>query len=106
MGMRKYRRSIAKARMKEMGLEHVNKNMGLGISRAKLREAFRCMGKKSREELRKHMQEAPIWRRILTGDLAKQYWAAKRRLKMTGFHHLNRKRNKVCLKILYYRVIS
>ena len=86
MGMRKYRRSIAKARMKEMGLEHVNKKMGLGITRANLREAFRCMGKKNREELRRHMLEAPFWRRILTGDLAKKYWAEKRRREKIGFY--------------------
>ena len=73
MGMRKYYRSIAKARMAEMSMDHINEKMGLHISRAKLREAFRCMGKKNRAELRRELLTKPIWRRVLFGDLAARY---------------------------------
>ena len=79
MGMRKYMRSIAKARLAEMGAEHIHKRMGLQMSRAKIREAFRCLSRKNRVAFRREMQTRPHWRRVLFGDLAKQYWAEKHR---------------------------
>ncbi len=85
MGMRKYYRSIAKARMAEMGIEHVNEKMGLHISRAKLREAFRCMGKKNRAELRQDLRTKAIWRRVLFGDLAKKLNKEKQRKERRAF---------------------
>lgn len=79
MGMRKYRRAIAKARMADMGIDRINRKMGLQISSANLKEAWRCMGKKKRAELWRELQTRPLWRRVLTGDLAKTYWKEKRR---------------------------
>lgn len=85
MGMRKYYRTIAKARMAEMGMDHINKKMGLHISRAKLREAFRCMGKKNRAELRQDLRTKPIWRRVLFGDMAKKLTEEKKRKERRAF---------------------
>lgn len=45
MGMRKYCREIARDRLRCMGADHVNRKMGFDISRAKLAEAFRLLGR-------------------------------------------------------------
>lgn len=85
MGMRKYKRSIAKARLAEMGVDRINRKMGLGITKTQLKEAWRCMGKKKRAERWRELQTRPLWRRVLTGDLAKMYWNEKRRKERLAF---------------------
>ena len=60
MGIRTIERQIAKARMKAMGVGNVNKKMSAA----------------RRDEDGKR-KELPIWRRVLTGDLAKQGLAAQ-----------------------------
>ena len=77
MGMRKYCRAIAKDRMRALGAGSINTHMGLHISRAKLREAFRCMGKEKRKLLREELRTKPVWRRVLWGDVAKDAWYAQ-----------------------------
>ena len=69
MGMRKYCREIARDRLRCMGADHVNSKMGFGISRAKLAEAFRLLGRENRKKLRESLRSA-MWRRVLWGDLA------------------------------------
>ena len=80
MGMRKYRRSITKYRLAVIGIERIDRKMGPGIPRSNLKEAWRCMGKKKRADLWHELQTRPLWRRVLTGDLAQAYWREKRRL--------------------------
>lgn len=73
MGIRKYRRQIARECLEYLGMERINKRFGLQISRSKLREAFRCMGRENRAKLWKALREKPLWRRALWGDLARKY---------------------------------
>ena len=77
MGMRKYQRAIAKDRLRAMGCERINKHMGLQLNRAKLREAFRCLGKEKRRQLREGLRTKPLWKRVLWGDLKKDAWYAQ-----------------------------
>ncbi len=78
MGMRKYMRSIAKARLAEMGVDHVNKRMVGSIRSASNRRRQRTRNNRRfwKDYLR---SREPAWRRILFGDMAKQYWAEKHR---------------------------
>ena len=71
MGMRKYQRAIAKDRLRAMGAGRINKHMGLQLNRAKLRDAFRCLGKEKRRQLREELRTKPLWKRVLWGDLKK-----------------------------------
>lgn len=77
MGMRKYCRAIAKDRLRALGAGQINKHMGLHISRAKLREAFRCLGKEKRKQLREDLRTKPVWKRVLWGDVKKDAWFAQ-----------------------------
>lgn len=77
MGMRKYYRAIAKDRIRALGGERINRHMGLHISRAKLREAFRCMGERKKKLLREELMTKPLWKRVMWGDLEKDGWYAQ-----------------------------
>lgn len=67
--MRKYRRLIAKARMKALGIRNPNRRMRQGLSNRKNRSLQRTMqGRRLLEKIRE--KEPALWRRVLTGDLA------------------------------------
>ena len=68
MGMRKYYRAIARDRLRAMGVERINKQMGLHINNNQLREAFRNMGKEKKRQLREELRTKPMWRRVLWGN--------------------------------------
>lgn len=71
MGMRKYRRAIAKARMKAMGVKSNQLGSGIMPQRNTLRKLMRYRhGRKYLDFLRK--EKPPRWRRVTTGDLAKE----------------------------------
>lgn len=91
MGMRKYCRTIAKDRLRAMGGDRINDHMGLHINRAKLREAFRCMGKEKRKELREDLRTKALWKRVLWGDLKKDAWYAQVGKYMNTRGHVRRK---------------
>ena len=70
--MRRLKRSIAKARLAEMGADHINKKFSFHASNAKVRRLQKR--RKGRQLLAKaREQEIPVWRRILYGDLAAMY---------------------------------
>lgn len=78
MGMRKYYRAIAKDRLRAMGVERINKQMGIHIDNKQLREAFRHMGKEKKRQLREELLPTkPMWRRVLWGNLKKDAWNAQ-----------------------------
>ena len=78
MGIRQLERSIAKARLKDMGVEHVNKRMGFHMSNAKVSKLMkRKNGRKLLAKVRE--TDVPVWKRILYGDLAKMYMQEKKR---------------------------
>lgn len=69
MSQRASVRRIAKARLHAMGVPHVNKVMGLGLSQSKNRKLQRTFaGRRLLKKLQdKHI---PVWRRVTTGSLA------------------------------------
>lgn len=70
--MRELYRSIARQRLKDMGVQHVNKHFGYGIPHSYERKLQKNPAKY--EEAQKARQKKPpIWRRVLWGDLAKMY---------------------------------
>ena len=72
MGLRKYEREIARNRMMEMGIGKVNKRMGYSMKPSLNRKWQRTYkGKKKFVFLHKNL---PMWKRILYGDLAEEYW--------------------------------
>ena len=72
MGIRRFERSIAKARLAEMGVEHINKRFSFHMSNAKVRKLQKR--RKGRSFLDKILAgDIPVWRRILYGDLAGMY---------------------------------
>ena len=76
MGLRELQRSVAKARLKAMGVPHVNKVMGLGMSHTMNRNLQRTASGRARlAEIQKKHQ--PIWRRVTTGSLAKDGYRAQ-----------------------------
>ncbi len=69
-------RFIAKARLHAMGVPHVNKVMGLGLSNSKNRRMQRTyVGQKQLAYIQKKHQ--PVWRRVTTGSLAKDGYNAQ-----------------------------
>jgi hypothetical protein len=69
-------RSIAKARLQAMGVPHVNKVMGLGLSNSKNRRMQRTsQGRKQLANIQK--KHIPVWRRVTTGSLAREGFKAQ-----------------------------
>lgn len=76
MSQRASIRAIAKARLHAMGVPHVNKVMGLGLSNTKNRRMQRTsQGQKLLLKLQKTHQ--PVWRRVTSGSLAKDGYRAQ-----------------------------
>lgn len=76
MSQRASVRAIAKARLQAMGVPHVNKVMGLGISNSRNRKLQKTsQGRKLLDKI--HKQHIPVWRRVTTGSLAKDGYRAQ-----------------------------
>jgi len=76
MGMRKYYRSIAKARMKAMGVKPSMLNSGIMPHGGRLRKLERGQsGRKYLQKLRE--KKVARWRRVLFGDLADDAYKAQ-----------------------------
>lgn len=76
MSQRSMVRSIAKARLEAMGVPHVNKVMGLGLSHTKNRRLQKTFtGRKFLDKIRK--DHIPVWRRVTCGSLAKDGYRAQ-----------------------------
>lgn len=76
MSQRSLVRSIAKARLKAMGIPHVNKIIGLGMSHTKncnLQRTF--IGRKLLDKI--HEDHISVWRRVTSGSLAKAGYRAQ-----------------------------
>ena len=62
-------RTIAKARLKAMGVPHVNKIMGMGLPHTRNQNMQRTsQGRKQLAGLQEIHQ--PVWRRVTTGSLS------------------------------------
>lgn len=72
MGLRKYKREIARNRMAEIGIDEVNKRMGYSMKPSLNRKWQRTY--KGKKKFALLHQNLPVWRRILYGDLAEEYW--------------------------------
>lgn len=72
MGIRSLERSVAKSRMRCMGIGQVNKKMGFHLPNSKARRWHRTGSGRSKfyELYGPNGKYQPIWRRVLTGDLA------------------------------------
>lgn len=76
MSQRSLIRAIAKARLQAMGVPHVNRVMGLGLSHTRNQNMQRTtQGRKLLTKLRKW--HVPVWRRVTTGSLAKDGYRAQ-----------------------------
>lgn len=76
MSQRSSVRAIAKARLEAMGVPHINKIMGLGLSHTRNRNMQRTRsGRKQLTKLQK--SHVPVWRRVTTGSLAKDGYNAQ-----------------------------
>ena len=76
MSLRSNVRSIAKARLAAMGVPHINKVMGLGMSHTRNRKLQRT--RKSRALLERIRNEhQPVWRRVTGGSLARDGFKAQ-----------------------------
>lgn len=76
MSQRAYVRAIAKARLKAMGVPHVNKVMGLGLSHTRNRNMQRTsQGRKQLAKIQKQHQS--VWRRVTNGSLAADGYRAQ-----------------------------
>lgn len=76
MSQRATARTIAKARLKAMGVPHVNKVMGLGLSHTGNQNMQRTnQGRKQLAEIQK--QHQPVWRRVTCGSLAADGYRAQ-----------------------------
>ncbi len=76
MSMRSFIRAIAKARLKAMGVPHVNKVMGLGMSHTSNQNMQRTnRGRKQLAKIQK--QHQPVWRRVTSGSLAADGYRAQ-----------------------------
>lgn len=74
--MRKEMRAIAKARLKAMGVPHVNKVIGMGMSHTMHRNLQKTYsGRKKLAKIQRDHQ--PVWRRVTTGSLAKDGYNAQ-----------------------------
>ena len=71
MGLRKYKRQIAKERMKCMGVKSSMLGSGIMPKRNTLRKKMKCRhGRAYLDQLR--AEKPARWRRVTTGDLAKE----------------------------------
>ena len=76
MSQRASVRAIAKARLQAMGVPHINKILGLGMSHTKAQNLQRTeRGKKLFAKI--HEQHQPVWRRVTIGSLAKDGYRAQ-----------------------------
>ena len=76
MSQRASVRSIAKARLQAMGVPHINKIMGLGLSNSRNRKMQRTtQGRKLLAGIQKKHQ--PVWRRVTSGSLARDGYNAQ-----------------------------
>lgn len=76
MSQRASVRAIAKARLKAMGVSHVNKVMGLGLSHTRNQNFQRTRhGRKQLAKIQK--QHQPVWRRVTSGSLAADGYRAQ-----------------------------
>ena len=80
MGMRKYKRSVAKGRMAEMGIDHINRRFSYGMTGAMNRRLQRTNRNKM-QLLSFREGKKPIWWNVLYGDLAQMYERQKNRRK-------------------------
>ena len=73
MGMRKYERSVAKARLKAMGVGNVNRKMNgkIRMSHGQVRKLYRTKLGRKKIKLLARVGIAN-WRRVLYGDLSKE----------------------------------
>ena len=71
MSMRSSIRAIAKARLRAMGVPHVNKVLYLGMSHTQEQNLQRTsQGCKMLSKIQK--QHQPLWRRVTSGRLARE----------------------------------
>lgn len=76
MSQRSSVRAIAKARLQAMGVPHVNRVMGLGLSHTRNQNMQRTsQGRKQLAKIQK--EHIPVWRRVTTGSLAKDGYRAQ-----------------------------
>ena len=76
MSQRSSMRAIAKARLQAMGVPHVNKVMGLGLSHTSNQNMQRTQ--KGRELLKRiTKQHEPVWRRVTSGRLSNDGYKAQ-----------------------------
>lgn len=76
MSNRQLLRSVAKARLKAMGVEHVNDCLNVGMSHTKNQNLQRTKtGRALLAKLQKRYP--PMWLRITVGDLAKEGYNAQ-----------------------------
>ena len=84
MGLRKYKREIARTRLAEMGMERINDRFGYGMPNSVNRRLHRTA--RNKELLAEYQkQKRPAWWRVLYGDLAKMYWKEKHRREQLAF---------------------
>lgn len=76
MSMRSSIRAIAEARLKAMGVPHVNKMLCLGMSHTQAQNLQRTsQGRKMLSKIQK--QHQPLWRRVTSGRLAREGYNAQ-----------------------------
>lgn len=76
MSMRSSIRAIAKARLKAMGVPHVNKVLCLGMPHTQEQNLQRTsQGRKILSKIQK--QHQPLWRRVTSGRLAREGYNAQ-----------------------------
>ncbi len=76
MSLRSSIRAIAKARLQAMGISRVNRVMGMRLSHTKNQNMQRTsQGRKLLATIQK--QHQPVWRRVMTGSLAKDGYRAQ-----------------------------
>ena len=67
--MRKYLRNIAKARLKAMGVQHVNKNLGNGLKSINKKHFRNSRRRRAMIALYRKYHQG-LWREVLFGRLA------------------------------------
>lgn len=76
MSQRSFIRAIAKARLQAMGVPHVNRVMGMGLSNTRNQNMQRTrQGRKQLAAIRK--RHIPVWRRVTGGSLAADGYRAQ-----------------------------
>ena len=76
MSQRSSVRQIAKARLKAMGVPHINDILGLGLRNSRNRRLQRTsQGRKLLAKIQREHQ--PVWRRVTSGSLAREGYNAQ-----------------------------